>query len=89
MELEGREHYRHTANIVRFIIWDARAVVPFALLIVVKSWALLGFGVVTFVFFAVIEHYGLTLDNFVRKLRVAMGGKNKRVSHKLARYLRY
>lgn len=85
--IDGQEHYRNTGNVVRFGLWDARAIAPLALLIVFKSWILFYFGVVTFVFFLVIERKGLTFNNFLRKLRCKITGDRKPVSSSLSRYL--
>ncbi len=86
--MEGQEHYRNTGHIVRFFIWDARAVLPFAPLIVYKAWWLFFMGCATFVFFFVIEKKGLTFDNFLRKARCWITGNWKAVSTKLSRFLR-
>jgi hypothetical protein len=84
----GREHYRHTSNIVRVGPLDARSIAPFVVLLFWKSWTPVILGCITVGFFWAIETKGLTLDNFMRRLRVSIGGKYKPVSTSLTRYLR-
>lgn len=72
-------HWRHTANEVKFWIFDAKAFSPFPVLLVVKSLIILLLGVIFLVFFFIIGRKGLTFSNFVRRLRGWITGPTKEV----------
>lgn len=87
MALDGREHYRNTSNRVRFFIWDAWAALPLPFLWFVKSWMMVIVALVSISFFFVLEKRGMTLPNFMRRLRTKISTPYKAVNLSKDRYL--
>lgn len=74
------EHWRNTANEVKFWVLDAKAFAPFPILLVVKSLIVLIFGVIFLVFFFILNRKGLNFSAFLRKVRTYISGSTKLVS---------
>lgn len=85
--IDGREHYRNTAMPVRFFVFEAWAAVPLPLVWLFKSWNVTILAVITLVFFFFLEKRGMTLANFVRRIRCKISGNKKAFSHKKRRYI--
>lgn len=85
--IDGREHYRNTANPVRFFVVEAWAALPLPLIWLFKSWTAVIACVVSLAFFFYLEKKGMTLANFIRRMRSRISGRHKTVSHSKRRYL--
>lgn len=73
------DHWRHTANEVKFWFLDAKSFLPFPFLLIVKSLIILVVGMIFLVFFYIIGKKGLNFPNFLRKVRVRITGPVKEV----------
>lgn len=73
------DHWRHTANEVKFWVLDAKSFSPFPFLLIVKSLFILVVGVIFLVFFYIIGKKGLNFPNFLRKARGWVTGPSKEV----------
>ena len=70
-------HWRDSARSIRFFVWDAKAVLPFAIFIVHMRWWTFIFAVVTMTFFSILNRYGFKPVVFVRWLRNKLAGSHK------------
>lgn len=70
-------HWRDSARTVRFFVIDYRAAFPLLLLLVhIRMWTFLA-AIAGTVFFAIIEHYGYTVNVFFRRVRSFIAGPHK------------
>lgn len=72
-------HWRNTANEVKFFFLDAKAFAPFPLLLVVKSVIIFSFGLIFLVFFFILSKKGISYTNWVRRLRTRITGPVKTI----------
>lgn len=73
------DHWRNTANDVKFCFLDAKAFSPFPILMIVKSLIVLAIGVFFLFFFFIIDKKGLSFTNFLRRARTQLTGPVKAV----------
>ncbi len=73
--------WRNSGRRVKFWIFDAYLLVSFLLLMLSWSVYMLGFVVVSLVFFYTLEYKGYTLPNALRKIQVLLSGNVKRGVH--------
>lgn len=70
-------HWRDSARVARFWIFDSRAVFPLVLLILhIRLWTIIVAVLTTFFFYS-LERYGFTVPVFLRWLRSSLAGKRK------------
>jgi intracellular multiplication protein IcmT len=81
-------HWRNTMRPVRFFNMDARAVLPFCILIFYARLVMLVIAIMVAVIFVLVEKFGLTLPAALRKLRMLIVGVN-RPALKLFRHRRF
>ena len=74
---EANHHWRNTSSRVRFWNVDAVGFAPMSLVLLMKSWTLFGVGVLTLAVFWYLEYNGMNLPNFMRRMRVRLGGFRK------------
>jgi len=70
-------NWRDSARPIKFFIWDAVSVFPFALFIMHMRWwtFFVSFGVM--VFFTILNRFGFSLQVFTRWLRTSIAGRRK------------
>ena len=70
-------HWRDSARNARFFMWDARAAFPLVLFLMhIRVWSFI-VAVVAMMFFAALEHFGFTVNVFLRWLRTTLAGDVK------------
>ena len=70
-------HWRDSARLVRFFIWDGKTAFPLLLVILhPRLWTLV-VAVVGMLFFTVLNRYGFTVDVFLRWWRSSIAGRRK------------
>lgn len=70
-------HWRDSARIPRFFLFDARAAFPLMFFLLhIRFWTF-GLAVVATIFFAAIERYGFTVSVFLRWVRTKVIGRRK------------
>jgi intracellular multiplication protein IcmT len=70
-------YWRDSARPARFFFVDYRAAFPLLLFLLhIKLWTFIA-AIVTMVILAVIEHYGFTVNVFLRWLRTLLAGSRK------------
>lgn len=70
-------HWRNTMRPVRFFNFDARAAIPFLLLIPYFRFITVGFAVFVTLIFWMLERNGLTFASALRRLRRWVLGENR------------
>lgn len=75
--MAGPADWRNTALMAKFVMVDARACIPFVILLYHPSMTKLGIAVVTCVFFAVLSHFSYTLEVMGRRVRSRLAGRVK------------
>jgi intracellular multiplication protein IcmT len=70
-------HWRDSGRMPRLFMIDARSAFPLLLFLMhIKLWSFILALIVT-IFFAIIEHYGLSATVFFRSVRTVLAGKIK------------
>lgn len=70
-------HWRDSSRMARFFMVDARAAFPvFFFLMHIRVWTGL-LGLISLIFFGIIEHYGFTVPVFLRWIRCVIAGPRK------------
>lgn len=69
---------RNSGKRVKFFIFDAYLGVSLFLLMLSWSLYMLGFVIISMIFFYVLEYKGYTLPNALRKIHVVLSGKVKK-----------
>lgn len=70
-------HWRDSARVTRFFIFDARAAFPFLILLLhIRIWTFV-VALVATSFFSALERYGFTVTVFRRWLRSSLAGKRR------------
>lgn len=70
-------HWRNTMRPVRFFNLDARAAIPFCLLLVYARPVTLVFTILTTIIFRYLERKGLTFPAAMRTIRTKLTGTNR------------
>ncbi|MCD8571665.1 MAG: IcmT/TraK family protein [Alphaproteobacteria bacterium] len=70
-------HWRNNMRIVRFFMLDARAALPFLLLLVYLRWSSVILAVIFTTIFYLLERKGLTFAAALRNLRQWIVGRNR------------
>jgi intracellular multiplication protein IcmT len=70
-------HWRDSGRLPRFFIIDARSAFPLLLFLIHIKWWTFFVALAITLFFAVIEHYGLSTTVFFRSVRTILAGKVK------------
>ena len=73
------DHWRNTSNEVKFLFLDAKAFLPFPVLLLVKSLIILSFGLIFLVFFFILNKKGLSFTNWCRRMRIVITGPVKEI----------
>ncbi len=77
VEEKAHWHWRNTMRPVRFFNLDARAAIPFCLLLVYARPVTLVFTILTTIIFRYLERKGLTFPAAMRTLRTKFTGTNR------------
>lgn len=78
LEVEKQNwHWRNTMRPVRFFNLDARAALPFFLLLVYARWSTLVLTIIVVMIFRFLEAKGLTFPSALRALRVWIVGNTR------------
>ncbi|KAB0525236.1 IcmT-like type IV secretion system protein [Xanthomonas cissicola] len=72
--MSGPADWRNTSLMAKFLIFDARACIPFVILFYSPSFAKLGAAIGLFLFFSVLSFYKYTLVVLVRRVRCKLAG---------------
>jgi intracellular multiplication protein IcmT len=70
-------HWRNTIRVPRFFVFDARASLVFALLIIHPRIYTLYISIIAMFFFYLLERLGLTFDSALRKFRSWLCGAER------------
>lgn len=70
-------HWRNNMRIVRFFMLDARAALPFLVLLVYLRWSSVILAVIVTTIFYLLERKGLTFAASLRNLRQWIVGRNR------------
>jgi hypothetical protein len=70
-------HWRNNMRIVRFFMLDARAALPFLVLLVYLRWSSVILAVIVTTIFYLLERQGLTFAAALRNLRQWIVGRNR------------
>lgn len=70
-------HWRNNMRIVRFFMLDARAALPFLLLLVYLRWSSVILAVIVTTIFYLLERKGLTFAAALRNLRQWIVGRDR------------
>lgn len=75
--MAGPADWRNTSIMAKFLVVDARACIPFVILLYQPSWAKVGIAVFACVFFAVLSYFSYTLEVMFRRIRSRIAGPVK------------
>lgn len=70
-------HWRNSMRTVRFLAFDARASLPFPLLLVYARWSTVILTIAFLMFFRWLEKKGLTFPAAMRAIRMGMVGNDR------------
>lgn len=77
MAQDMQDHWRNTARITRFFMFDARAAAPLLLFIMhMRLWTLI-LAIFVIIVFAILERFGLTVTIALRRFRVWILGPTR------------
>ena len=77
LEEKANWHWRNSMRPVRFFTLDARAALPFIVLLVYFRWSTLFVTILVTIIFKLLESRGLTFPAALRSLRVWIVGGNR------------